>query len=582
VLQQAGLLPFCIWICEWFCSWRCVLLCLGFCREFPPKIADELNEAFEFARAMRTLAAQPAQLEKLSEAVGAGDAKTFGAVLTELKLQPRFCIQLCHWLCFVRCRRFCIVICPPLQCLITDPTGCTPEVADTTTGSLYVDVKGTAAGGGFGHYTVEVTKNADPPIAGIVSYPGGGATGTVPVVLGELARINTTSLSDGAYTITLTVFPAGPGSTVVCTKTFNLLKVGVYISRVATVDASPNCFDVDAELSSGGEVRSFGGALTLDGSAYVYDCAGRKIKSYEIRQTRVAAPGPGPGQPPNDTAVPADWPVGNQIHTPLVYDPSKYYPWTRVGEMPANLVNDWGTITIFGTTYPILVPTSWDSRTATGNPGGGRYALLEIVEDTAGHRYFDIQRIWVDNWPVVCQIVKFQKPAAGGGWEDLPPCTDIMMSWKKLRIIGLAWDSLIDDNPAWPTTTPNDNFDEYGLSYRKEFVGFASGIPVTPTADHPSLSPTTRVPDVLTPTPTVADADLLAEWDLSTLDAGKSPTGKCSAPLPAGDENKLYRGCSCTYTLSLGVSDTTVTETVFDYSIHHPSESEPIKIVNDL
>jgi hypothetical protein len=114
-------------------------------------------------------------------------------------------------------------------------------------------------------------------------------------------------------------------------------------------------------------------------------------------------------------------------------------------------------------------------------------------------------------------------------------------------------------------------------------VGFASGIPIAPTADHPSLSATTRVPDVLTPTPTAADADLLAEWDLTTLDAGPAPAGGgCDSPLPAGEENDLYRGCSCTYTLTLGVSDKTVTETVFDYSLHHPSESEPIKIVNDL
>ena len=583
ILQAAGLLPFCIWICEWFCSWRCVLLCLNFCRQFPPKIADELNEAFEFARATQTLSAQPAQLEKLSAAVGAGDAKTFDAVFTELKLQPRFCIQLCHWLCFLRCRRFCILVCPPLQCAITDPTGCTPEEADTTSGSLIVRVHGTAAGGNFGHYTLDIRKNADPPIPGLVSYPGGGATGTVPVVAGELGRFNTTSLSDGAYTITLTVFPSGPGSTVVCTKTFNLLKVGVYISSVDSVTASPNCFDVNAELKTGADVRSFGGALNLYGSAYVYDCAGRKIQSYEIRQSRVAAPGPGPAQPANDTPVPADWPVASQIHAPLVYDPTKYYPWTRVGEMPTNLVNDWGSITIFGTTYPILVPTSWDSRGATGPEGGGRYSLLLIVEDTAGHRYFDLQRIWVDNWPVVCQLVKFQKPgAAAGTWEDLPPCTDIMMSWKKLRIIGLAWDFLIDDDPAWPTTAPNDNFDQYALSYRKEFVASANGIPIAPTVDHPSLSPNTRVPDVLTPAPTVADADLLAEWDLTTLDAGPAPAGGCGSPLPAGQENDLYRGCSCTYSLTLGVSDTTVTETVFDYGLHHPSQTEPIKIVNDL
>ena len=52
-------------------------------------------------------------LEKLSLAVGTQDDKSFAAIVTELKLQ-RYCIQLCHWICFVRCRRFCIRVCPPI------------------------------------------------------------------------------------------------------------------------------------------------------------------------------------------------------------------------------------------------------------------------------------------------------------------------------------------------------------------------------------------------------------------------------------------------------------------------------------
>ena len=60
---------------------------------------------------MRRLLRNAAQFERLSAAVGAGDAKTFAAIVTEFKLQ-RYCIQLCHWICSVRCRRFCI--CVPL------------------------------------------------------------------------------------------------------------------------------------------------------------------------------------------------------------------------------------------------------------------------------------------------------------------------------------------------------------------------------------------------------------------------------------------------------------------------------------
>jgi len=114
VLQGAGLALHCRFICEWFCSWRCLLVCFPLCRVFPVvKIDDPLREAFEFARVTRRLAGEPETLRRLSDAVGAGDAKKFAGLVRELKLE-RFCIQLCHWLCFVRCRRFCILVCPPI------------------------------------------------------------------------------------------------------------------------------------------------------------------------------------------------------------------------------------------------------------------------------------------------------------------------------------------------------------------------------------------------------------------------------------------------------------------------------------
>jgi hypothetical protein len=229
----------------------------------------------------------------------------------------------------------------------------------------------------------------------------------------------------------------------------------------------------------------------------------------------------------------------------------------------------------------VLVQGAWDSHGATG-AGGGRYSLLLIVTDTLGTTYYDLQRIWLDNWSVLCDIVKFQKPGkVAGTWEDIPPCTDILISWGKLRIIGLAWDHLIDS--AWPVSAPNDNFASYGLSFHKQFVGSES-IPITPTPDHPALAANIRVPDTLAIVPTIADADLLAEWDLTMLDAGPKPAGgSCESPLPAGvSPNALYRGCSCSYDLSLGVSDTTITESIGDYGAHHPSVEQPIKIVNDL
>lgn len=118
-----------------------------------------------------------------------------------------------------------------LKCDLTAPTGCTEEEPDPVAGILFVRVMGTASGAVFGSYTLEIQKDGDPAIAGIVSYPGGGGSGAAPVIGGELGRFNTTSLSDGAYTITMRVHPAGFGSPKACTITFNLLKVIVYMRR---------------------------------------------------------------------------------------------------------------------------------------------------------------------------------------------------------------------------------------------------------------------------------------------------------------------------------------------------------------
>ena len=209
--------------------------------------------------------------------------------------------------------------------------------------------------------------------------------------------------------------------------------------------------------------------------------------------------------------------------------------------------------------------------------GGGKYSLLLITEDTASHRYFDLQKTWLDNWPVVAEFVKFQRPGpTPGSWIDIPSCTDILISWTTLRIIGLAWDALID--PAFPVATePNDNFDNYALNYSKQFVAGAVAIAV-PT-------PNVRVPNNLSPVPgplpTPADADVLAEWDLTGLDAGNPATpGDCSNP--SGSPHSLYRGCECTFLLTLRVNDTTITQTGSEYNIHHPFRQESLKIINDL
>ena len=114
VIKGAELIPFCHFICEWFCSWRCTLVCLTLCREFPlVPIKNHVEEALAFARATQQLAQKPVEVELLLAAVSAGDAKAWATIVRKLELQ-RFCIQLCHWVCTLRCRQFCVLVCPPI------------------------------------------------------------------------------------------------------------------------------------------------------------------------------------------------------------------------------------------------------------------------------------------------------------------------------------------------------------------------------------------------------------------------------------------------------------------------------------
>ena len=113
VIDETQLGSGCEVICEWFCTWRCIRVCLLLCRPFPLEpIEDPLDEAFAFAQATARLAANPALLRRLGEAVESSDSEAFDAAVKELEL-GRFCIQLCHWLCRLFCRRFCVCVCPP-------------------------------------------------------------------------------------------------------------------------------------------------------------------------------------------------------------------------------------------------------------------------------------------------------------------------------------------------------------------------------------------------------------------------------------------------------------------------------------
>src|SRR5450755_19791 len=139
VLVDRGFGP-CRFICEWFCSWRCMLVCLRQCRVFPiQRPGSPIEEMFEFAQATGRLAAERGALERLSAAVLREDVEVLERLVKELRFE-RFCIQFCHWVCFLRCRHFCILVCPPpaLNPLFTkvgdfniSPAGISPATGKT-------------------------------------------------------------------------------------------------------------------------------------------------------------------------------------------------------------------------------------------------------------------------------------------------------------------------------------------------------------------------------------------------------------------------------------------------------------------
>ena len=114
---------------------------------------------------------------------------------------------------------------------------------------------------------------------------------------------------------------------------------------------------------------------------------------------------------------------------------------------PQDLVNSWKTFTIGGSTYFKLKPGHWNSWPVAS----GRYSVLLTAEDTTGVTYHDIQHIWLDNHNVIADIVEFQwKNPDTNAWEKIPPCTPLSLNVHgQIRIVGLAWDPLIDE--AWWT-----------------------------------------------------------------------------------------------------------------------------------
>lgn len=112
-VRSAVQLPYCHLICEWFCSWRCTLVCLLLLRRLPAKpVRNQIREALSFAESVESLVGNSDLMEHLNDALASGNAKSFDSAVRAFGLQ-RYSIQLCHWICSLRCHRFCILVCPP-------------------------------------------------------------------------------------------------------------------------------------------------------------------------------------------------------------------------------------------------------------------------------------------------------------------------------------------------------------------------------------------------------------------------------------------------------------------------------------
>ena len=110
-LERGGFTAHCFFLCEWFCSWRCMLSCLRVCRIFPlSELESPLSEMREFALAGGELDKAP--LERLSAAILREDDDQIPSLVKELRFE-RYCVQFCHWVCFLRCELFCVCVCPP-------------------------------------------------------------------------------------------------------------------------------------------------------------------------------------------------------------------------------------------------------------------------------------------------------------------------------------------------------------------------------------------------------------------------------------------------------------------------------------
>ena len=114
VIEEAGLLPHCEFICHLVCSYRRVWVCREICRVGTPVVAGiyAIEEARNFALALRPLTSQPRLFSDLVSAVEKPNAKAYAEIIGRVGLGP-YCLQVCGWVTSRICHEVCRCVCPP-------------------------------------------------------------------------------------------------------------------------------------------------------------------------------------------------------------------------------------------------------------------------------------------------------------------------------------------------------------------------------------------------------------------------------------------------------------------------------------
>jgi hypothetical protein len=467
-----------------------------------------------------------------------------------------------------------------LHCQLTQPTGCKHGDSSILSGRVLEKIIGTASGVGFSRYELELIYNGTTSIpAGIVYADAGGnpapalTFGNHQVTSGTLGFVDVQQAIMGAgagfltstnYEVRLHVVGIDT-SRKHCNASFQLASARAFIQKVGAawahnyVNPNETLCRIPPPVGHPINEASVGGNIFVKGSAKIYGCAAEKIAEvhmWAVPDDTFSFPQPTPGDP--IVAPPGSQKISEVFYTDDTQRDNNVLDATTDEGVTLTFNPGWTTRMVCNFlpfppwfvcwNVPDIVERYWDDPT-------GKYTLLLAVKDTAGHTYFDIQRVWRDNAGVKCHITFI------GG---LNGCLDLRLSkfaGTTCELRGFAWDRAI--RAADLQAAPNDNFVGYSMSYQKNGGG-GGNIPVA--------TPGVRVPNVWSDVDPVADG-VLANWDIvADLDGGAGPV------LPGSP--KLPRGEHCAYVIMLSVSDNTL---VGEGGSSH-SETYPyaINVINDL